>query len=369
MIELTSKEQKFGPMILVVGIGGGGNNAVERMLESATGDVDYAVINTDQMVLNSSRVETRLQIGERLTGGYGAGADPQVGEAAAIENEDEIRALVSKYDMIIITAGMGGGTGTGASPIVAKIAHEESILVVAVVTTPFQFESSPRIVTAENGIEKLKEFTDTLLVIPNNKLLKLQEKPLKLDEAFFMADSVLKYAVEGITNIVFNEGMVNIDFNDLKATIKGKGIGHFGLGIVEEGEPIIDAVKQAINSPLLDTTIVGASNILLNTSGSVDVVSLSEAAGFVRETAGMNVNLIWGTVAAKDQSDKIVVTLIATGMPDQSPQPADELTQTFNPAPDIPGNRNTWSFAQPISQENVEMIKIPDFLKNHTFGS
>ena len=247
--------------------------------------------------------------------GVGAGANPQIGESAAIENEEEIKSLISEADMCIITCGMGGGTGTGAAPVIAKYCKEAGILTVGIVTTPFFFENTPRTAAAQGGIEKLKSNVDTLLIIPNDKLLGLSEKPLLVEDAFEIADSVLKYTIEGITNIIQNRGSVNLDFNDLRTTLLDKGIGHLGIGKVNVDCSILEAVKQAVNSPLLDTTIEGAENILINTSGKVDIMALSSAINYIRELAGDKVNIIWGTVTEDNfDTDKIVVTLIATGM-------------------------------------------------------
>lgn len=315
MLELKINNKTKGPRILVIGVGGGGNNALDRMVSSNISGVEYVAVNTDSQVLDVCKANEKIQIGTKSTGGYGAGADPDVGEAAALENEDEIRAIINEADMCIITCGMGGGTGTGATPIIAKICKEMGILTVGVVTTPFSFESTPRVMAAQNGVDKLKANVDTLLVIPNDKLIYMSEKPLLLDDAFSMADSVLKYTIEGITNIINNRGTINIDFNDLKTTLRDKGIGHLGIGTVAVDGSILEAVEQAVNSPLLETTIQGAENLLVNTSGKVNIVALNEAINHVRELAGTNVNIIWGTVSADNfDEDKIVVTLIATGM-------------------------------------------------------
>ena len=210
---------------------------------------------------------------------------------------------------------MGGGTGTGAISVVANCCKEQNILTVGVVTTPFSFENTPRINAAKQGIEKLKEKVDTLLVIPNDKLIGLSDKPLLLEDAFQIADSILKYTIDGITNIIYNHGMVNLDFNDLKTTLSRKGLGHLGIGIVDEGTSILEAVKQAINSPLLDTSIQGTTNLLINTCGKISIVDLNEAISYVREIVGEHVNIIWGTVTPKDfNPEKLIVTLIATGM-------------------------------------------------------
>lgn len=315
MLEIKCKNNGEVPKIMVIGVGGGGNNALDRMISSCTSPVEYVAVNTDIQVLNASKAGTKIQIGEKLTKGYGAGADPNIGEAATIESEDQINEVIKGADMCIITCGMGGGTGTGAAPVIAKCCKDAGILTVGIVTMPFSFENTPRISAAQSGLEKLKANVDTLLVIPNDKLVGLSEKPLLLEDAFEMADSVLKESIEGITNIVCNLGVVNLDFNDLSTTLKNKGIGHLGIGVVDSDASILEAVKQAVNSPLLDTYIEGAQNILINTSGKVNIVALNEAIGYVRELAGSAVNIIWGTVTQENyDADKIVVTLIATGM-------------------------------------------------------
>ena len=315
MLEIKCDKYASGPNILVIGVGGGGNNALDRMIQSGLAGVKYIAVNTDIQVLENCLAENKLQIGKKLTNGYGAGANPQIGESAAIENEEEIKSLISEADMCIITCGMGGGTGTGAAPVIAKYCKEAGILTVGIVTTPFFFENTPRTAAAQGGIEKLKSNVDTLLIIPNDKLLGLSEKPLLVEDAFEIADSVLKYTIEGITNIIQNRGSVNLDFNDLRTTLLDKGIGHLGIGKVNVDCSILEAVKQAVNSPLLDTTIEGAENILINTSGKVDIMALSSAINYIRELAGDKVNIIWGTVTEDNfDTDKIVVTLIATGM-------------------------------------------------------
>lgn len=292
MLEIKCENRTEAPKIIVIGVGGGGNNAIDRMIEANLTDAEYIAINTDVQVLNSCKSEIKLQIGKKLTKGYGAGADPQIGEMAAQENEEEIKSAIEGGDMCIITCGMGGGTGTGAAPIIAKICKDSGILTLGVVTTPFAFENTPRITAAKNGIEKLKQNVDTLLVIPNDKLIGLSEKPL-----------------------FRNKGLVNLDFNDLRTTLIDKGVGHLGIGTVDVDCSLLEAVKQAVNSPLLETSIEGAENLLINTSGKVNIVSLNEAISYVRELAGSKVNIIWGTVRQDNHSeDKIVVTLIATGM-------------------------------------------------------
>ena len=359
MIEIMSKNSMDVPKIMVIGVGGGGNNALDRMITTCSSPVEYVAINTDIQVLNASKAGTKIQIGQKLTKGYGAGADPNVGEAATIESEEEIKSAIEGADMCIITCGMGGGTGTGAAPVIAKCCKDAGILTIGIVTMPFSFESTPRISAAQSGLEKLKANVDTLLVIPNDKLIGLSEKPLLLDDAFQMADSVLKESIEGITNIVCNLGVVNLDFNDLSTTLRNKGIGHLGIGIVDVDTSVIEAVKQAVNSPLLDTSIEGAENILINTSGKVNIVALNEAIGYVRELAGSKVNIIWGTVTQENyDADKIVVTLIATGM--SSKQPEEKKSTFVLPTPQGLENK-VQKLKQPMPRNEIG-IDIPTFI-------
>ena len=369
MIELKEIDNRIKPAILVIGIGGGGNNAVDRMIESGIDRVTFAAVNTDRAVLDDTKAEIKIPIGEKMLKGYGAGADPTLGAAAAKENEDEISELISGYDMVITTCGMGGGTGTGAIPVISKLSKDRGILTVGVVTMPFSFENTPRMVAAKNGIEKLKENVDTLLVIHNDKLLSLSDKPLMLDDAFQFADSVLKYTIEGITNIVFNKGIVNIDFNDISTTLRNKGAGHLGIGRVDEGGSIIDAVKLAINSPLLNTSIKGAENLLINTSGKVDVLALNEAILYIKELAGENVNIIWGTVKDQNQAENgIVVTVIATGMPSEKKVVAQESMRIkpevhFSTLPVQPVQLNR-PVEYPKPSSRATELEIPPFLKD-----
>jgi len=350
------------PKILVIGVGGGGNNAIDRMIDASLTNVSYLAINTDIQILEACKASCKLQIGQKLTKGYGAGADSDIGEAAALENEEDIQSLINGYDLCIITCGMGGGTGTGAAPVIAKCCTEENILTIGVVTTPFSFESTPRITAAQRGLERLRSHVDTLFVIPNDKLISLSDKPLDLDNAFTIADSVLKYTIEGITNIIYNKGLVNLDFNDLRTTLAGKGIGHLGIGIVDADQTVLEATKLAINSPLLDTNIHGATNLLINTCGKIDIIGLNEAITYVREMAGNTVNIIWGTVSSSNYDEhKIVVTLIATGMHEEKQDvPPTNAIPTHLPSFN---HQNTVTNKKPLRQQEVELI-IPSFLVN-----
>lgn len=366
MIEIKEDKSINEPRIVVIGVGGGGNNAVDRMILSDIKGTNYVAINTDNQVLGMCKAQIKIQIGKKITNGYGAGANPEIGESAAVENEEDIKNIVKDADLCIITAGMGGGTGTGAAPIIAKYCKEMEILTIAVVTTPFSFEGTPRVVTAEQGIEKLKTQVDTLLVIPNDKLIGYSEKALLLDEAFMIADSVLKYTIESIANIIYNKGVINIDFNDLRTTLKDKGIGHMGIGMVESDGTVMEAVKQAVNSPLLDTNIQGAENLLINTCGKVSIVALNEAISYVKELAGTKVNIIWGTVTANDYDEnKIVVTLIATGMNNNQlkthVQPLDCEERKILETARIKDELRLQTYKKTVSKKEIELV-VPSFL-------
>lgn len=388
MLEIKeSLSNKNMPKIMVIGIGGGGNNAVTRMMSNPSDFVTYAALNTDSMTLNACPAPIKLQLGSKLTQGFGAGGDPSMGEAAAKESEEAIADLVKDANMVILTCGLGGGTGTGAIPVVAEICKNLNILTVAVVTMPFSFENKPREYAAQTGLEKLERNIDTLLVIPNDKLLTITDKPFYMDEAFELCDSILKHTVEGITNIIFNNGTINLDFNDLKSTLKDKGYGLFGIGIAKEEETIIDAVEKAMCSPLLDTSITGASNILLNTAGRIDLVALNKAVSYIREQAGDGVNIFWGTVSGETNSDEVIVTLIATGMkqtknvqkpkPIAPPKELSHKTVNVEKTPtitefkmDILGKAKTANDVKLMDRPNVKtqvqpvQLQIPEFLKH-----
>ena len=309
-------EQSEMANIKVIGVGGGGGNAVNHMYREGIHDVTFVLCNTDNQALAESPVPVKLQLGRSITQGLGAGNRPERARDAAEESIEDIRnQLNDGTKMVFITAGMGGGTGTGALPVIAEICRNKGILTVAVVTMPFSFEGESHTLVAENGMESLKKNVDTLLIIPNDKLLDITDKPFYLEDAFQMADQVLRDTINGITGIIFNTGMINLDFNDIRTTMLNKGIGHLGIGRVEAGGSVIDAVNAAIKSPLLDADITGASNIMINSSGRINLNELNEAVTYIKEIAGANVKLIWGTVKDSSDDDSIVVTVIATGMP------------------------------------------------------
>ena len=301
--------------IKVIGVGGAGNNAVNRMIHAGVKGVEFYAINTDKQALLQSQATNKLQIGEKLTKGMGAGANPEIGKRAAEESHDEIKKILEGTDMVFITAGMGGGTGTGAVPIVAQIAKEMGILTVGVVTKPFTFEGKKRKDQADMGIKLLIEKVDTLVTIPNDRLLQIVDKKASLMEAFRIADDILRQGVQGISDVIVVPGLVNQDFADVKAIMLDKGVAHMGIGRASGENKAAVAVKQAISSPLLETCIEGAKSILLHFSGSKELglLEVSEAAELVKELADPEVNIIWGAGFDETLQDEIKITVIATG--------------------------------------------------------
>lgn len=314
MLEIKSGNSEFAAKIIVVGVGGGGNNAVNRMIEEGIVGVEFIAINTDKQHLMNCKASTTLQIGEKLTKGLGAGANPEVGQAAAEENKEEITELIKGADMLFVTCGMGGGTGTGAAPVVAEIAKSLGILTVGVVTKPFTFEARSRMNNALSGIEKLKKNVDTLIVIPNDKLLQIVDRRTSMDDALLKADEVLQQGVQGITDLINVPGIINLDFADVQTVMKDKGIAHIGIGTGTGDDKCLDAVKQAISSPLLETTIEGASHVIINISGSVGLQEAGEATSYLQELTGEDTNIIFGIVDGPADEDQVKITVIATGL-------------------------------------------------------
>lgn len=319
MLEIINTDYQSSnmPTIKVIGIGGCGNNAINRLAHQTPYPIRFVAINTDQMVLDKSEADICITIGKKLTGGFGAGGNPEIAYAAAEENTDEIKEMVNDANMVILTAGMGGGTGTGALPYIAKMCKDLGILTVAVVTTPFSFENPNRSDVARAGIQNLEKCVDTLLVISNDKLLSSIEKIVTMSSAFTLADSVLKNSIDTITNIVFNCGTVNLDFNDLKTVLGDKGYGHLGIGYADENTTITDAIKQAVNSPLLNTNLAGAKYVMINSSGDVNLIELNNAIQYIQEIVGTEAKIMWGTVSSKEQLDdnkNSLITIIATGL-------------------------------------------------------
>lgn len=301
--------------IKVIGVGGGGNNAVNRMIAAGIQSAEFVAVNTDRQALNLSNAPVKIQIGEKLTSGLGAGANPNVGEKAAEESREELRAVLKDVDLLFITAGMGGGTGTGAAPVIANLAKELGILTVAVVTKPFAFEGMRRMNNAIQGIDNLRGNVDTLLVIPNEKLLEVLPKGTSFLQAFIKADDVLRQAIQSISDLIVTPTLINLDFADIGTIMRKKGLAHMGIGIGEGSDKAIDAVRNAVESPLLETNIAGASDVILNVVGGSDMAldEVSDACRLVRDIVDPSANIIFGTGFDENMENKIQVTLIATG--------------------------------------------------------
>ncbi|QSX06157.1 cell division protein FtsZ [Sedimentibacter sp. zth1] len=314
MFEFDAKNEGLAN-IKVIGVGGGGNNAVDRMIEAGVKGVTFVAINTDKQQLERSKAEVKFQIGEKLTNGLGAGAKPEIGEKAAEENKSDIVDLVTGADMVFITAGMGGGTGTGAAPFIANVAKAQGILTVAVVTKPFMFEGMKRSKNAEIGLKKLKDNIDSLVIIPNDKLLEISDKKTTMTEAFNFADEVLRQGISGISDLIAIPAMLNLDFADVKSIMQGQGLAHMGIGFSSGENRAVTAAKQAVQSPLLETSINGARGVILNITGglSMGIHEVNEAARLIQEAADPEAEIIFGANVEEEMGDSIKVTVIATG--------------------------------------------------------
>jgi len=314
LLEIKTNESEAAARIIVVGVGGGGNNAVNRMIDEQIAGVEFIAVNTDKQALQLCKAPTLMQIGEKLTKGLGAGAQPEVGEKAAEESSEEISAALKGADMVFVTCGMGGGTGTGAAPVIARIAKEQGALTVGVVTKPFRFESKTRMQNALTGIDKLKENVDTIIVIPNDKLLEVVDRRTTMPEALKKADEVLQQGIQGITDLINVPSLINLDFADIQTVMKDKGIAHIGIGSGRGDDKALEAVKEAVASPLLETTIQGASNVIVNVSGDITLMDASDAADYVQELAGESASIIFGAMYDDTKSDECTITVIATGL-------------------------------------------------------
>ena len=384
MLEIMTNEAESSAKIIVIGVGGAGNNAVNRMVEETIGGVEFVGVNTDKQALTLCKAPTVLQIGEKLTKGLGAGAKPEIGEKAAEESVDEIRHLIEGADMVFVTCGMGGGTGTGAAPIVAGIAKDMGILTVGVVTKPFRFEAKTRMSNALTGIDKLKDNVDTLIVIPNDKLLEIVDRRTTMPEALKKADEVLQQAVQGITDLINMPALINLDFADVQTVMKDKGIAHIGIGEAKGDDKALEAVKQAVSSPLLETTIQGASHVIINISGDISLMDANDAASYVQDLAGEDANIIFGAMYDDTAVDAAKITVIATGLNDATAkQPSvskpvvkttaatttaktESYTAPERPvytAPSYTAPKMTAPAAPTTSNVQKKDIQIPDFLK------
>ena len=311
--------------IRVIGVGGGGNNAVDRMIDAGIKSAEFVAMNTDYQALIRSKAELKIQLGAELTKGLGAGADPSIGEKAAQESIDQIKEVLQDNDLVFITAGMGGGTGTGAAPVVASIAREMGILTVAVVTKPFNFEGKKRMENAEKGIENLRQYVDTLVIIPNEKLLSVVPKGTPIVKAFQVADDVLRQGIQGISDLIVNPALINLDFNDVRTVMSDKGLAHMGIGCGEGENRTLEAVRQAVQSPLLETDIEGATGVIINVTGGLDISlsEVAEASKLVQDVVDSSANIIFGAGVDEELGDKVVVTIIATGFnghPQRTPE-------------------------------------------------
>ena len=386
MLEIKPNENEAAAKILVIGVGGAGNNAVNRMVDENILGVEFIGVNTDRQALQLCKAPQLVQIGEKLTKGLGAGAKPEVGAKAAEESMDELTELIKGADMVFVTCGMGGGTGTGAAPVVAGIAKDLGCLTVGVVTKPFRFEARQRMNNAIQGIERLKQNVDTLIVIPNDKLLEIVDRRTSMPEALKKADEVLQQGVQGITDLINVPGLINLDFADISTVMKDKGIAHIGIGEGHGDDKALEAVKQAITSPLLETTIEGATDIIINISGDIGLIEANEAAMYVEELAGESANIIFGAMYDDTNPDSATITVIATGLSDnaQASNPfgnkaSNSVFANKRPASTTASagvNLNMPSFSMPTmnatpftaktpsSTVQKKDIQIPDFLRN-----
>ena len=371
-----------GARIKVIGVGGGGNNAVDRMIEAGVTKAEFICVNTDAQQLANVKAPTVLNIGRKLTSGLGAGAKPEIGRQAAEESKDEIKNLVKDTEMVFVTAGMGGGTGTGAAPIIAEAAKSLGVLTVAVVTKPFFFEGPQRMRNAEEGIKNLAEKVDAIVTIPNDLLLKIADKKVTIKDSFKLADDVLRQGVQGIIEVITQRGIMNSDFADVRTIMKDSGVAHMGIGVGKGENAAQDAVRAAIESPLLETSIEGAENVLLNITGGSEfsLVDMGEVSSIVRDLVSEEANIIVGTAMDDNLKDEIKVTLIATGLDGSLRRGKDKANDVKNITPKFAGSstssdRKTPSYSSSVSdyddnaifkrklKPGMGSIDVPDFFK------
>ena len=387
MLEIMSNEAESSAKIIVIGVGGAGNNAVNRMVEEAIGGVEFVGVNTDKQALTLCKAPTVLQIGEKITKGLGAGAQPEVGQKAAEESIEEVKQLIEGADMVFVTCGMGGGTGTGAAPVIAAAAKEMGILTVGVVTKPFRFEAKTRMNNALTGIENLKKAVDTLIVIPNDKLLEIVDRRTTMPEALRKADEVLQQAVQGITDLINLPALINLDFADVQTVMTDKGIAHIGIGEARGDDKAMEAVQQAVSSPLLETTIKGATHVIINISGDISLMDANDAASYVQELTGEDTNIIFGAMYDDSVADYAKITVIATGLSDTVAKttpfgtrsnttpfgvrkPAAATSAPSSSTMSMPSfslptmNNGSYTGKVPTSTVQKKDIQIPDFLRN-----
>lgn len=388
MLEIMMNDAESAARIIVIGVGGAGNNAVNRMIDEQIAGVEFIGVNTDKQALQFCKAERAIQIGEKLTKGLGAGAKPEIGEKAAEESIEEIKEAIQGADMVFVTCGMGGGTGTGGAPVIARLAKDMGILTVGVVTKPFRFENKVRMKNALEGIQKLKESVDTLIVIPNDKLLEIVDRRTTMPDALKKADEVLQQAVQGITDLINLPALINLDFADVQTVMTDKGIAHIGIGSGKGDDKALDAVKQAVASPLLETTIVGASHVIINISGDISLMDANDAASYVQELAGDDANIIFGAMYDDTYTDEATITVIATGLDENSSTKVLPKNSSFGKMPTAAKtgfeasaqSAGTQTSAEspvfkplpglnipkrPESRVQVDELKVPEFLQRH----
>ena len=375
-VEAAVAQPTDGARIKVIGVGGGGNNAVDRMIEAKVAKAEFIAVNTDLQQLKTVKAPIAIQIGARLTQGLGAGAKPEIGQKAAEETENALKEILENTEMVFITAGMGGGTGTGAAPVIAKLAKDMGILTVAVVTKPFNFEGPQRAKNAEQGIEALSANVDAIVTIPNDLLLKTADKKMSLRDSFRLADEVLRQGVEGIIEVIAQNGIISCDFADVSTVMRDSGVAHMGIGIGKGENAAQDAVRAAIESPLLETSIAGAHNVLLNITGGTEfsLVDMGEVSSIVREMVSQDATIIVGTAVDENMKDEIKVTLIATGlnaknkrgaktepiipgMPRTSTPDFGSRTPSFSPVDD-----DDAIFSRTL-KKGMDSVNVPSFFK------
>ena len=388
MLEIMMNDAESAARIIVIGVGGAGNNAVNRMIDEQIAGVEFIGVNTDKQALQFCKAERAIQIGEKLTKGLGAGAKPEIGEKAAEESIEEIKEAIQGADMVFVTCGMGGGTGTGGAPVIARLAKDMGILTVGVVTKPFRFENKVRMKNALEGIQKLKESVDTLIVIPNDKLLEIVDRRTTMPDALKKADEVLQQAVQGITDLINLPALINLDFADVQTVMTDKGIAHIGIGSGKGDDKALDAVKQAVASPLLETTIVGASHVIINISGDISLMDANDAASYVQELAGDDADIIFGALYDDTYTDEATITVIATGLDENSSTKVLPKNSSFGKMPTAAKtgfeasaqSAGTQTSAEPPvfkplpglnipkrpeSRVQVDELKVPEFLQRH----
>ena len=366
MLEIKTNESEAAAKIIVIGVGGGGNNAVNRMIDEQIAGVEFIAVNTDKQALQLCKAPTLMQIGDKLTKGLGAGAKPEIGEKAAEESSEEIAAALKGADMVFVTCGMGGGTGTGATPVVARIAKEMGALTVGVVTKPFRFESKTRMNNALAGIEKLKENVDTLIVIPNDKLLEIVDRRTTMPDALKKADEVLQQGIQGITDLINVPSLINLDFADVQTVMTDKGIAHIGIGQGRGDDKALEAVKQAVASPLLETTIAGASHVIINISGDISLMDASEAAEYVQDLAGEEANIIFGAMYDDTKADEARITVIATGLHNASGAASKLQSRLEHKASMLSGNTASMTGMNMQPQGMSEYQERPMYVPRNT---